>query len=198
MHKHVAQELIALALEKNDELISVKHIKGPPVELEDEDASLEEAGENVDILLATANGYLIRFSEEQLRPLGRTARGVKGISLASGDVVVGMNLVSGRDVKLLFVTEKGFGKRTKIEEFRAQNRGGKGIIAIKTGEITGSLCGVHPVQKKEEFIIITARGNIIRGKISQVPVQGRYARGVTLIRLSPEDKVGNIAVLSRE
>jgi len=192
--------LIALVLEKNDELISVKRVKMPPEELEEKDASTqqEETGENVDVLLATADGLLIRFSEEQLRPLGRTARGVKGISLSDGDSVVGMSLVSSDDVELLFVTEKGYGKRTKIEEFRSQNRGGKGTISIRTGKITGSLCGVHPVKKKEEFIIITARGNIIRGKISQVPVQGRYARGVTLIRLSPEDKVANIAVLSRE
>lgn len=180
--------LIALALKENDELISVKHIR----------EGMSETGDNVDVLLATANGQLIRFSEEQLRPLGRTAQGVKGISLSEDDLVVSMNLVSGQDVKLLLVTEKGFGKRTKVRDFRTQNRGGKGTIAIRTSEITGSLCGVHPVTNKKEFIIITARGNIIRGKISQVPIQGRYARGVTLIRLSPEDKVGNIAVLSRE
>ncbi len=180
--------LIALVLKENDELISVKHIK----------EGMSESGEDVDILLSTAGGLLIRFSEKQLRPLGRTAQGVKGISLSAEDFVVSMNLVSGRELKLLLVTEKGFGKRTKAEEFRAQNRGGKGTIALKTSAITGPLCGVHPVLKKEEFIIITARGNIIRGKISQVPIQGRYARGVTLIRLSPEDKVGNVAVLSRE
>jgi len=190
--------LIALALEKNDELISVKHIKAPPVSLDNDDTPEVNTGEHVDILLVTAYGLLIRFSEEQLRPLGRTARGVRGIYLSDGDCVVGMSLVSDDNVKLLFVTEKGYGKRTKLEEFRSQNRGGKGIIAIKTGETAGLLCGVFPVQKKEEFIIITARGNIIREKIFQVPIQGRYARGVTLIRLSPEDKVGNIAVLSRE
>lgn len=191
--------LIALALEKGDELISVKHVKAPPDELENDNGIPGgETGENVDVLLVTSYGLLIRFSEKQLRPLGRTARGVRGIKLSDGDCVVGMCLVPGDEGKLLFITEKGYGKRTELQEFRPQNRGGKGIIAIKLSEITGHLCGVYPVQKKEEFIIITAHGNIIRGKISQVPVQGRYARGVTLIRLSPEDKVGNIAVLSRE
>ena len=199
--------LIALGLGKNDELISVKHIKGPAVVLDDMDEELkesliedlmEESGENVDILLATASGLLIRFSEEQLRPLGRTARGVRGIALSAGDSVVGMSLVSNDEAMLLFVTEKGYGKRTKLEDFRPQNRGGKGLIAINTSEAAGSLCGFHPVGKREEFIIITARGNIIRGMIAQVPVQGRYARGVTLIRLAAEDKVGNIAVLPRE
>ncbi|HHU76869.1 MAG TPA: DNA gyrase subunit A [Firmicutes bacterium] len=180
--------LIALALKENDELISVKHIR----------EGIPEASDDVDVLLATAKGQLIRFSEEQLRPLGRTAQGVKGITLNDDDQVVSMNLVSGQDVKLLLATEKGFGKRTRVDEFRAQNRGGKGTIALRTSEVTGSLCGVHLVTEKEEFIIISARGNIIRGKVSQVPIQGRYARGVTLIRLSPEDKVGNIAVLSRE
>ena len=180
--------LIALALKENDELISVKHIR----------EGIPEASDDVDVLLATARGQLIRFSEEQLRPLGRTAQGVKGITLNDDDQVVSMNLVSGQDVKLLLATEKGFGKRTRVDEFRAQNRGGKGTIALRTSEVTGSLCGVHLVTEKEEFIIISARGNIIRGKVSQVPIQGRYARGVTLIRLSPEDKVGNIAVLSRE
>ncbi len=191
--------LIALALKKSDELISVKHIKASLDELgNSNDTPGGETGENVDVLLVTSYGLLIRFSEEQLRPLGRTARGVRGIKLADGDCVVGMSLVSGEKVKLLFVTEKGYGKRTKLQEFRSQNRGGKGLIAIKLSERTGLLCGVYPVQKKEEFIIITARGNIIREKISQVSIQGRYARGVTLIRLSSEDKVGNIAVLSRE
>ncbi len=184
--------LIAIALKKDDELISVKHLgveeKGPD--------TVAAAGE-LDIVLATAGGLLIRFPEKTLRSLGRTATGVRGISLGPSDDVVAMNLVPD-GAELLFVTEKGYGKRTTTGEFRRQNRGGKGIIAIKPDDRVGRLVGFSPVKEKEEVIVITARALVIREKASQIPVQGRYARGVTLMRLSRDDKVVNFAVVSRE
>ncbi|MDO9535696.1 MAG: DNA gyrase subunit A [Bacillota bacterium] len=187
--------LIAIHLVPGDELISVKHISGDENRDQDDNTDLNE---NVHVMLVTASGLLIRFPAEQLRSLGRTARGVKGISLSKGDEVIGMNIVSSENIPLLFVTEKGFAKRTKVEEFRPQNRGGKGVMAIKPNKRNGELVSFIPVHKKEEIITVTARGLIIRAKISQVPIQGRYAGGVRLIRLSPEDKVVNIAVVTRE
>lgn len=181
--------LIALVLTPGDELISVQQLSG--------NAELSDALGERDVLLAASNGLLIRFPAEQLRPMGRTARGVKGISLSPGENVVAMSL-TGEEKELLFVTEKGYGKRTRLEEFRGQKRGGKGIVAVKTDEKGGRLVSFSPVKKKDDFIIITARGLVIREKASQVSLQGRYARGVTLIRLSPEDKVVNLAIINRD
>ncbi|MGI6328087.1 MAG: DNA gyrase subunit A [Dethiobacteria bacterium] len=189
--------LIALSLVKGDELISVKRLCSDDQDNDNADSNDGITGD-YHILLATSKGLLIRFPSEQLRSLGRTARGVKGITLEEGDKVVGMNIVAGKKVNLLFVTEKGYAKRTKLSNFRLQNRGGKGIIAIKTGKHWGSLVNFIPALKKEELITISARGQIIRAKISEVPVQGRYAGGVTMIRLSPDDKVVNIALVTDE
>ncbi|MEW5919540.1 MAG: DNA gyrase subunit A [Bacillota bacterium] len=184
--------LIALGLTAGDQLIAVRYL-----------GCSDNAAENndVDVLMATARGLLIRFSSQQLRPLGRTARGVKGITLTPGDRVVNMNLLPANPAvktALFLVTEKGFGKITRANEFRKQNRGGKGILALKVSEQVGELVSFALVQKKDEFIIITARGLVIREKVAPVSVQGRYARGVTLIRLSPDDKVVNLAILPRE
>ena len=190
--------LIAINLLAGDELISVRQLRNDEFSLENE-APPAPPAEEPDVLLATAQGLLIRFPAAQLRPLGRTARGVKGISLSPGDTVIGMNLVSPEEKSgLLFVTEKGYAKRTKLEKFRPQNRGGKGLLAFKYRKREGSLVSFLSVQKREEIIAITARGLIMRAKISQVPFQGRYARGVTLIRLMPEDKVVKIAAVAKE
>ncbi len=182
--------LIALTLLEGDELISVKYLG----------VAAEEAknSSTVDIMLATSKGLLIRFPESSLRSLGRTARGVKGISLASDDFVIGMNLVFQADGKILFITERGYGKKTALQEFRRQSRGGKGTIAIKSITRTGVLIYFNLVQEEDEFMMVTARGLIIREKVFQVSLQGRYARGVTLMRLSPDDKVVNAAIVSKE
>ncbi len=185
--------VIALALQPGDELISVRH-------LSDQKAT-DPAGSDNAVMLATSAGALIRFPAEQLRTLGRTARGVKGIALSPGEDVVAMNLINPEKEKthdLIFVTEKGFGKRTKTSDFRVQNRGGRGVKALNLDERTGCLVSVFPVQNTEEFLIITARGQVIREKVNQVSLLGRYARGVTLIRLTPEDKVVNLAVINND
>jgi DNA gyrase subunit A len=179
--------LIAMALGSDDKLISVKHMS----------PENSQAGEAF-VLLATAGGLLIRFPAGQLRPLGRTARGVKGISLATGDHVVAMNLIYGETEKLLFVTEEGYGKRTLTGDFRPQNRAGKGLKTLKSDERTGNLISFEPVKEEDEFVIITARGVIIRGKVSQVSTLGRYALGVKMIRLDSGDKAVNTAIISSE
>lgn len=185
--------LIALGLNAGDQLIAVRHLSCG--------ADAGEREPDVDVLMATTAGLLIRFGARDLRPLGRTARGVKGISLAPGEQVVNMNLLPADDPEktaLLLVTERGFGKVTRAHEFRRQSRGGKGVLALKVNEQVGKLVSFALVQKKDEFIIITARGLVIREKVAPVSVQGRYARGVTLIKLSPDDKVVNMAILPRE
>ncbi|HAP31679.1 MAG TPA: DNA gyrase subunit A [Firmicutes bacterium] len=185
--------LIALGLNAGDQLIAVRHLSCG--------AETREREPDADLLMATTAGLLIRFAARDLRPLGRTARGVKGIALAPGEQVVNMNLLPAGDPEktaLLLVTERGFGKVTRAHEFHRQNRGGKGVLALKINEQVGKLVSFALVRKDDEFIIITARGLVIREKVAPVPVQGRYARGVTLIKLSPDDKVVNMALLPRE
>ncbi len=180
--------VIAIDLVEGDELISVKSVGS-----EENDRTEEPS-----VMLVTRQGWMIRFSVSQLRFLGRTARGVRGISLYPEDRVVGMVLASGQRKDLLLVSEKGYGKRTRLREFRAQNRGGKGLMAYRHNEDTGELAGFCLVEQRDEFIIITAQGLVIRETAAQVPVQGRYARGVKLIRLSPDDKAVNIAAVTGE
>ncbi|NLJ56769.1 MAG: DNA gyrase subunit A [Firmicutes bacterium] len=196
--------LIAINLMEGDELITVRQLRNGEADAEQDFAALKqtEAGkseEEPDICIATAQGLLIRFSAGQLRTLGRTARGVKGINLSPGDTVIGMNIVSPAEKSgFLFVTENGYAKRTKMEKFRSQNRGGKGLLAFKYQKREGFLVSFLTVRKKEEIMAITARGLVMRAKISSVPFQGRYARGVTLIRLAPEDKVVKIAAVTKD
>jgi len=197
--------LKAIDLAEGDELISVRSLGYEETpqngdgekEAEEKKGVNDESFENADVLLSTSSGFLIRFPVKQLRTMGKAARGVKGISLQEKDRVIGMNIVK-ENIDLLFVTENGFGKRTKLEEFRSQNRGGKGIIAFKLSRRSGALIAFIPVKKKEELMAITARGLIIREKISQIPVQGRYAGGVTLMRLTEDDKVVNVTAVAKE
>ncbi len=190
--------LIAINLQAGDELIAVRQLRNDEPGLENE-RTFGLPAEDPAVLLATARGLLIRFPAATLRLLGRTARGVKGIALSPDDLVIGMNLLSTEEKSgLLFVTEKGYAKRTKLDKFRPQNRGGKGLLAFKYKEREGLLVSFLAPQKKEEIMAITARGLIMRAKISQVPFQGRYARGVTLIRLQRGDKVVKIAAVAEE
>ncbi len=171
----------------------------------DESDSLIGAGiskDGDDILLGTKSGMAIRFSESLVRSMGRNARGVIGINLDAGDAVVGMAVVSedkkgeGEQVgTLLTVCENGFGKRTLIEDYRQQNRGGKGVIDIQTEDRNGPVVAVCGVNDESELMLITSGGKIIRFRAKDLSIIGRNTRGVRLIDLEPNEKVLAIAHL---
>jgi len=172
--------IIALTLDDNDELIGVNLTQG-----EDE------------VMLATRNGMVIRFREEDVRSMGRTARGVRGITLTDGDQVVGMETF--KNGTLLVVTEKGFSKRTPLDEFRTQTRGGKGMIGMKVLDRNGKLVGVMVVQEGDEIMMITMDGIMIRVSADEISTMGRATQGVKTMRIMEEDKVVAIArVINRD
>jgi len=145
-----------------------------------------------DIVLATTEGQAIRFHEDKVRDMGRAAYGVKGITLAKNDRVIGMVVVK-RDATLLSVTENGFGKRTNISDYRVTNRGGKGIINIKTTQRNGKVVDIKEVVTDDELMLITQKGIIIRQPVKQITVIGRATQGVKLINLDKGDKVVDVA-----
>jgi DNA gyrase subunit A len=146
-----------------------------------------------DIVLATREGQAIRFHEDKVRDMGRAAYGVKGITLAKkDDRVIGMVVVK-RDATLLTVTEKGYGKRTSISDYRVTNRGGKGIINIKCTEKNGKVVDIKEVVTDDELMLITQKGIIIRQPVKQISVIGRATQGVKLINLTSGDRVVDVA-----
>jgi DNA gyrase subunit A len=151
-----------------------------------------------DIFLATRKGISIRFHEDDIRSMGRTAAGVRGIHLEEGDSVVAMVVIPRDEGSLLTVTEHGFGKRTALEEYRVQSRAGKGIINIKVNEKIGEVVGVIHVVEKDEIMLIGAGGNVIRMKVSDVREIGRSTQGVKLINLEPGDRLTSVARLAEQ
>ena len=145
-----------------------------------------------DVILVTRNGSSIRFNESAVRKMGRTASGVKGITLRKNDEAIGMVVVKREDT-LLTISEKGLGKRSKVSDYRTQNRGGKGIIAMKVNEKTGHLVSVLEVVDNEDIIMITEKGIAIRQHIGKISVTGRNTQGVRVIRLDDDDKIGDVA-----
>ena len=145
-----------------------------------------------DVIIVTHLGMSIRFPETDVRSMGRPATGVRGIRLGDNDQVVGMS-VADNDTTLLVVTERGFGKRTDMSEYRRQSRGGKGIIAIKTSLRNGPVVGIKGVTDNDELIVMTTGGMIIRLPINGVRTIGRNTQGVRLIALQEDDLVSNIA-----
>jgi DNA gyrase subunit A len=172
--------LIAVHLRDEDELISVR--------LSD--------GKN-DMMIATRNGYLIRFEENQIRPMGRTAAGVKGISLRDDDEVVSMEIVKP-DSYILHVTENGYGKQTPEREYRKINRGGKGVLTCRITDKTGKVVKVKTVQGDEDLMLITVDGVLIRIPVEEISETGRNAMGVRLIRLQDEEYVATVAKIEDE
>lgn len=173
--------LIAIHLDDGDELIGVKLTSG-----------------NEEIILATKKGMAIRFGEDEVRNVGRVARGVKGITLKDDDVVISIDTVHD-NAQLLAVTENGFGKLTSIQEYRSQKRGGMGVKALNITSRNGQLVAIKLVHQKDELMIISHSGIIIRLQIDQIPKQKRNAQGVTLMKLTPGDKVMAVAkVITKE
>jgi DNA gyrase subunit A len=169
--------IIAMGVEPGDEVIAVLQTDG--------------SGQ---IFIGTRNGTAIRFEETKVRPMGRTAYGVRGITLRDDDYVVAMEAVKPEGT-LLTVTERGFGKRTEIEEYRLTSRGGLGIINISTSERNGSVVGIAYVQSGDELLVITQQGMILRIKTDDVRAIGRATQGVKIIDIGDDDKVVSIARL---
>ncbi len=167
--------LAAITLRDDDELIEVKYTDN-----------------NKDIIMATRYGQCICFHETDVRPTGRTSMGVRGMNLTDHDEVIGMQLDS-QGSHLLIVSEKGMGKRTAMEEFSPQNRGGKGVKCYKITEKTGNVVGIKAVDEEDEIMIINTEGIVIRMKCSSISILGRVTSGVKLINLTENDKVASIA-----
>jgi DNA gyrase subunit A len=151
-----------------------------------------------DLVLGTRNGFAIRFNEKDVREMGRTATGVRGIRLGKGDKVVGL-LVIRRNDTILVVTEKGYGKRSDINDYRITHRGGKGVITVKTTAKVGKMIALMDVIDTDELVIITTHGMVIRQSVKDIRVMGRNTQGVRVIRLKDNDAIADIAkVLSEE
>ena len=173
--------LIAINLkEENDELIDVRLTDG-----------------NNDVVLVTRKGICITFSEQDVRPVGRTAQGVIGIRLDSDDYVIGMEKIFDRkNGTLLSITENGFGKRTELEEYRVQTRGGKGVITYKITPKTGEIVGIRICDDRYDVMMITDNGTVIRIPAKDVSVLGRNTQGVTLMRTNDGGKIVSIETIS--
>ncbi|MCK4261860.1 DNA gyrase subunit A, partial [bacterium] len=175
-----AAGIIGLTLDKGDRLIEVKLTGG-----------------SEELVLATEQGKAVRFKETRVREVGRTARGVKGIKLEKKDRVVGMQIVD-EEATLLSVTANGYGKRSPFSEYRATSRGGKGVINIKTSERNGLLVGIERVLDRDELMLISSQGMVIRIPIAPIRVLSRNTQGVRLIRLDEKDEVVGVARVVKE
>jgi DNA gyrase subunit A len=173
--------IIALNLAPDDELIGARITDG-----------------TMNIFLCSANGKSIRFHESDARPIGRVARGVRGMRLAAGDYIVGMEVLSHGQT-LFSVTENGYGKRTSIDEYPVQKRGGKGVITIKTSERNGQVVSIMLVEEVDDLMLMTNTGKIIRMHIKGISVISRNTQGVKLINMAKGEKVvGAVGLIEKE
>lgn len=172
--------IIALSLERGDKLIGVEITNGQS-----------------DVILGTRTGLVIRCREQDVRSVGRTARGVRGMRLAGTNQVIGMAVIRpDADASILTVTERGFGKRTLATEYRTQGRGGRGVISIKVTDKNGRAVSFHQVKESDEIMIMTAEGKILRTKVDALRDIGRNAQGVRLIDMEDTDRVVSVAKLA--
>jgi len=178
--------IIAIGIEPGDALIEVKLTRGSIVENDD----VKDPGD--DVVLITKDGMSIRFSEADVRSMGRSAGGVRGISLEPGDALVAATIVVP-DAALLVAGENGIGKRTGFDEYRVQSRGGKGIITMKTGDKTGGVVGALTVRDTDEIMLITIGGQMVRIPVQGIREAGRNTQGVKLVNLDAGDKLQAIA-----
>ena len=172
--------IIAISIDDDDELVDVQLTNG-----------------DQDVFLASKRGMAIRFREDEVRDMGRTARGVRGINLDEGDDVIGVE-IPAQNTFMLTVSENGYGKCTPIDEYRVQSRGGKGTINLKTVPKVGDVSGVLQVQGEEHIMLISNAGKVIRLKVQEVPVNHRVTQGVKLIDLEPEEKLVGVARTTSE
>ncbi len=146
-----------------------------------------------DIVIGTRNGFAIRFNEKDVRDMGRTATGVRGIRLGKGDHVVGLLVIRNDQATVLVVTEKGYGKRSDINDYRITKRGGKGVITVKTTDKVGKMIALMDVVDRDELVIISTQGMVIRQSVKDLRVMGRNTQGVRVIRLNEHDSIADIA-----
>ncbi|MDH3383543.1 MAG: DNA gyrase subunit A, partial [Deltaproteobacteria bacterium] len=172
--------IIAQGLKKGDHLIATEITSGRD-----------------ELFLSTRHGLSIRFHEGDIRSMGRTAVGVRGISLGKGDEVVGMEILKPGG-NLLTVTVNGSGKRTAVDEYRIQSRGGKGVIALKVTKKTGAVLGVAQVSEEDDVMLVTDRGKIIRMPVREIRISGRNTQGVRLIGMEENEHVASLARLAEK
>ncbi len=172
--------IIAIGIEPGDTLIDVKLTTGTN-----------------EVVLITREGMSIRFSEEDVRSMGRPAAGVRGISLEKSDAVVALSVVDP-NATLLVAGENGIGKRTSFDEYRVQTRGGKGIITMKTNDKTGEVVGALTVQEQDEIMLITFGGQMVRTPVAAIREAGRNTQGVKLVNFDAGDKLQAIAPVISE
>jgi DNA gyrase subunit A len=172
--------ILAISLDEGDEVIAARRTDGQR-----------------EVLLSTKAGMIIRFPEEEVRPMGRTAGGVRGIDVDDDDPVIAAEVVQ-EGVTVFTITERGFGKRTPLEEYRLQGRGGKGIIDIKTEGRNGSVVGMLQIRETDDILAVTTKGQMIRVHGGEITSQGRNTMGVRIIGLDAEDRVGSVARVEAE
>jgi DNA gyrase subunit A len=154
---------------------------------------------NMDILLATHYGKSIRFPESDVRAIGRAGRGVRGMTLVKGDRVIGLQVVSDNTAAtLVTVTENGYGKRTEIDEYRVQSRGGKGVITIKTTERNGQVVDIKMVDEDSDLMFITNGGKVLRTRVANLSIIGRNTQGVRLMVLEAGEHIVSVAKLAEK
>jgi DNA gyrase subunit A len=166
----------AINLKKNDRLIEVKMTDGTN-----------------DIMIGTRNGFAVRFHEKDARDMGRTATGVRGVRLGKGDKAVGLLVIKRQGMSVLVVTEKGYGKRSEVNDYRITHRGGKGVITVKTSDKIGKMIALMEVNDNDELVIISTKGMVIRQSMKDIRVMGRATQGVRVIRLKDGDSIADIA-----
>ncbi len=173
--------IIALGLNDDDRLVSARLTDG-----------------NCEILIASKKGMACRFIESDVRPMGRTATGVRGINLNDGDEVVSMAAIRRSDANVIVVGSKGYGKRSRLEDFRRTARGAKGVISMNLTEKTGDVSAILEVTDNEDIVVMTARGVVIRQAAKDIRVIGRNTQGVRLIKLDDDDSIADIAIVVHE
>jgi DNA gyrase subunit A len=172
--------ILAISLEAGDEVMAARRTDGQR-----------------EVLLSTKAGMIIRFPEEEVRPMGRTAGGVRGIDVDDDDQVIAAEVVQ-EGVSVFTITERGYGKRTPLEEYRLQGRGGKGIIDIKTEGRNGSVVGMLQIRETDDILAVTTKGQMIRVHGGDITSQGRNTMGVRIIALDADDRVGSVARVEAE
>jgi DNA gyrase subunit A len=178
---------------KRSELNEYKNVKSSgikAIKVQDGDAvnAVRITDGKKDVLLCSNGGKTIRFNEEDARAMGRVSQGVKGMNLEEGEKIIGMEILEP-GTEILTVTDRGYGKRSEEAEYRTQTRGGKGILAMKLTDKTGNIVSIKPVTERDDLMIITDKGQVIRTKISGISLLGRNTQGVRLINVKADEKV---------